>query len=69
MIRKTIGHFLRSELGAVTIDWVVLTAVVVGMGGLAIAAFVGPQGNGFADNIGRQIGEAEVQVTLHPNPD
>ena len=35
-MKRLIQTFLKSESGAVTVDWVVLTALVVG---LAIAAF------------------------------
>lgn len=57
-------YFLRSELGAVTVDWVVLTAVVVGLGGATVLALGGTQGDGFADNIGAQIAEGEVRLVL-----
>ncbi|MGJ8615626.1 MAG: Flp family type IVb pilin [Sulfitobacter sp.] len=36
-----IQRFFKSEEGAVTVDWVVLTALVVG---LAVAAFAGIDG-------------------------
>lgn len=38
---KTLRAFLTSQEGAVTIDWVVLTAFIVG---LATAAFLGVEG-------------------------
>lgn len=38
---RTIKRFYTSEEGAVTVDWVVLTALLVG---LAVAAFAGTQG-------------------------
>ena len=37
-MRTLIQCFLKSENGAVTVDWVVLTAAVVGLGVAAIAA-------------------------------
>lgn len=37
MITKLI-QFIRREDGAVTVDWVVLTAMVVGLAGLAITS-------------------------------
>jgi Flp pilus assembly pilin Flp len=40
-VKRFIQTFLKSESGAVTVDWVVLTALVVG---LAIAAFAGIEG-------------------------
>ncbi len=33
-----INHFLHNEDGAITVDWVVLTAAVVGLGAAAIAS-------------------------------
>ncbi len=57
-----IRHFLRSELGAVTVDWVVLTAIVVGLGGATVLALGGTQGDGFADGIGEQVAEGEVHL-------
>ena len=50
--------FLTSESGAVTVDWVVLTAGLVGMG-LAIAAAVGPAILNTANFIGETVCEAE----------
>ena len=36
-----INNFFKQEDGAVTVDWVVLTALIVG---LAVAAFAGVEG-------------------------
>jgi len=33
-----INHFLRNEDGAITVDWVVLTAAVVALGVAAVAS-------------------------------
>ena len=33
---KSLRHFLRSEDGAVTVDWVVLTAALVGLAALVV---------------------------------
>ncbi|MBV7409765.1 hypothetical protein [Maritimibacter sp. DP1N21-5] len=38
-------HFLRSESGAVTVDWVVLTAAIVLMGGTTLASVAGGVGS------------------------
>ena len=43
--KRRIAAFLRDEAGAITVDWVVLTAGVVG---LCSAIFIG-LGNGTAD--------------------
>ncbi len=40
-MKSSIKNFCKSESGAVTIDWVVLTALIVG---LAAAAFTGVEG-------------------------
>ena len=37
-MRKYLYKFLRGESGAVTVDWVVLTAAVVGLTGVAITS-------------------------------
>lgn len=49
-MRRTLKHFCTSENGAVTVDWVVLTALIVG---LAAAAFAGVDGgiSGLVANI------------------
>jgi Flp pilus assembly pilin Flp len=46
--------FTREESGAVTVDWVVLTAAVVGLG-LLIGNTMGSSVNTAADNIGAEI--------------
>lgn len=55
-IAKHYSRFRRSEDGAVTVDWVVIVAGVVG---LAIAAFtvVETQTTGLADATGQYVGE------------
>ncbi|GHF42541.1 hypothetical protein [Seohaeicola zhoushanensis] len=37
-MRKLIKRFLRGESGAVTVDWVVLTAAVVALAGVAFSS-------------------------------
>jgi Flp pilus assembly pilin Flp len=37
-MKMSLSYFLRSEDGAVTVDWVVLTAAVVGLGMTSVAA-------------------------------
>jgi len=44
-------NFCRSEKGAVTVDWVVLTAAVVGMAGAALLSI-----KGSSDNVGAGTG-------------
>jgi Flp pilus assembly pilin Flp len=50
-----IQNFAKSESGAVTVDWVVLTAAVVGLG-LAVMAVV----SGGVENLSRDI---DTQLT------
>ena len=45
------GKFARSEDGAVTVDWVVLTAAVVGLAVTVIFAIQGP-----TDDVGDGVG-------------
>jgi len=47
---KSIRHFVLSEDGAVTVDWVVLTAAIVGLG-IAVIASVNSGSNSVASGI------------------
>jgi Flp pilus assembly pilin Flp len=49
--------FLNDETGAVTVDWVVLTAAVVGLG-LVVFTFVQPAISNLASDIGTEISTA-----------
>jgi Flp pilus assembly pilin Flp len=49
--------FLKDEAGAVTVDWVVLTAAVVGLG-LVVFTFVRPAVTNLAVDIGAEVSEA-----------
>jgi Flp pilus assembly pilin Flp len=51
--------FLKDEAGAVTVDWVVLTAAVVGLG-LLIFSFVRPAVSNLATGIGAELGNAQA---------
>jgi Flp pilus assembly pilin Flp len=51
--------FLKDEAGAVTVDWVVLTAAVVGLG-LLIFSFVRPAVSNLATGIGGELGNAQA---------
>lgn len=51
---NTITRFSKEESGAVTVDWVVLTAAVVGLG-LLIAETMGSSITTAANNIGADI--------------
>jgi Flp pilus assembly pilin Flp len=49
--------FLKDEAGAVTVDWVVLTAAIVGLG-LLVFNFVRPAVSSLAQGIGTELGDA-----------
>ncbi len=51
--------FLKDEAGAVTVDWVVLTAAVVGLG-LLIFTFVRPAVSSLASGIATEMGDAQT---------
>lgn len=51
--------FLKDEAGAVTVDWVVLTAAVVGLG-LLIFNWVRPAVSNLAQSINAELAEAQA---------
>ena len=51
--------FLKDEAGAVTVDWVVLTAAIVGLG-LLVFSFVRPAVSDLAEGIGTELGDAQT---------
>ncbi len=55
------ASFKADESGAVTVDWVVLTAAVVGLA-LALMAAIRPALTGTADNIAGQITAAGTAI-------
>ena len=59
--------FLNDETGAVTVDWVVLTAAVVGLG-LVVFTFVQPAISQLAEDIGTEVSEAGQRMKDVPNP-
>jgi len=56
-----LGRFHRAEGGAVTVDWVVLTAVMTGFG-LAIALIVSNAATDPADGVGAVLTAQEVGI-------
>lgn len=54
-----IEAFRNDEAGAVTVDWVVLTAAIVGLG-LAVIASVRTGANSLASNISTSLSGATV---------
>lgn len=58
-MKALINNFLRDEDGAVTVDWVVLTAAIVGLG-LVIGTTVGQSTADLADTIGQEIASTDI---------
>ena len=58
-----IKNFRADEDGAVTVDWVVLTAAIVGLG-IAVLASVRTGATTMADNIETQLQTAVPTVTF-----
>lgn len=54
--------FLNDEAGAVTVDWVVLTAAVVGLG-LLVFTYIRPAVSNVADQIGVELNDAKTCMT------
>jgi Flp pilus assembly pilin Flp len=58
MTMSKFSAFLKDEAGAVTVDWVVLTAAIVGLG-LLVFSFVRPAVSNLAEGIGTELGNAQ----------
>jgi Flp pilus assembly pilin Flp len=58
----TFKNFKNDESGAVTVDWVVLTAAVVGLG-LAVMLAIKPAVSGLSTNIAASITAAQNTTT------
>jgi Flp pilus assembly pilin Flp len=58
-IKALIENFRNDEAGAVTVDWVVLTAAIVGLG-LAVVASVRTGANSVASQIQTSLSSASV---------
>ena len=55
-------NFLTDESGAVTVDWVVLTAAIVGLG-IAVLTSVGKGTTTMADKISGHLSKQDVTTT------
>jgi hypothetical protein len=64
---QKVAMFLRSEDGAVTVDWVVLTAAVVGLG-LVIGSTVGQSTVDLAGSIGDEVNEVRIYSYTQSQP-
>ncbi len=56
---KFLSGFLANESGAITVDWVVLTAALVGMA-LGVVAIVSTAAQDPADGLGANLAEQTV---------
>ena len=59
-----IKKFHNDESGAVTVDWVVLTAAIVGLG-IAVIVAVGPSIVELAEGIGAEVTETNIGYDVH----
>ena len=57
-----IKTFARDEDGAVTVDWVVLTAAVVGLG-IAVLAVIRPATSNVAGSIAGELDYSKITAT------
>lgn len=58
---KLFNAFLKDESGAVTVDWVVLTAAIVGLG-IAVLTSVSGGTTALADKISGNLAAAQVST-------
>jgi Flp pilus assembly pilin Flp len=61
-----IKNFAKSESGAVTVDWVVLTAAIVGLG-LAVMAVVSSGVENLSGEINTQLQTQNISTTFVTN--
>jgi Flp pilus assembly pilin Flp len=65
--QSNIEHFLRDQSGAVTVDWVVLTGAIVGLGIASVTAVRGGVG-ALGVNVQNSLSGATVAAILLPRP-
>ncbi len=58
-MREVVKKFNEEDDGAVTVDWVVLTAAIVGLGIAVVAALASSTSN-VATNISSEVADIEV---------
>ncbi len=58
---KQLNDFLQDESGAVTVDWVVLTAAVVGLS-IAVFATLGNGAHHHAEQIGDKMASESIKT-------
>lgn len=67
-ISRAYSQFLCNESGAVSVDWVVLTAGIVGLGLIMIQA-VGPSTASLANSAGDRYATTHITVVGAPTTD
>ena len=60
MLMKILNHFRKNEDGAITVDWVVLTAAVVALAGVAFTSLQTASG-GLGNNVGDHLTNVEIE--------
>lgn len=63
-----IKNFAADESGAVTVDWVVLTAAIVGLG-IAVIASVSTGVNNLAESISEAVTDTNIGVSNDDDDD
>ena len=57
-MKQKLARYLSAEDGAVTVDWVVLTAAIVGLAMIILVPFAAS-----VDGLGQKVGESTVDYT------
>ena len=66
LIKSAISHFCKSEEGAVTVDFVVLTAAIVGLG-VAATAVVSSGVSDLSTDVDGQLNAQVIQTSFGPS--
>ena len=61
---KLFKNFVADESGAVTVDWVVLTAAIVGLG-IAVLSTVSGGMETISNNISSQLGQDQIDTSFN----
>ena len=67
-MKLKLQQFIKDQSGAVTVDWVVLTAAIVGLGTFVIQA-VGPGLTGLGASISTSVSGTSIGYTPPKEPD
>ena len=61
LFKQTISRFLSDDAGAVTVDYVVLTGAIIGLGMIMIQA-VAPSSAGITETVGSRYSSPRITV-------